>query len=149
MCAYRDGNRRSRVRPAASLIIRKAALPRFSERDILAAYKDRSWCGLGHEVPVLNLHFSPGLARHTGQRTDNICLGVRLSGTAIVMSNLAGEERQPLSATLFCQLRCMLPAPVAELACFTVWMGGRSVQISVEVLLRIWCVSLARTDSLR
>jgi len=56
----------------------------------LAANRRRSRCVFRHGFPVLRVHFSLGLARHTGHRTANTCLGVSFSGTTIVLSNLPG-----------------------------------------------------------
>jgi hypothetical protein len=46
---------------------------KFSGRDTLPAATVRARWVLMHGCPVVSVHFSPGLARHIGQRTDNIC----------------------------------------------------------------------------
>ena len=64
----------------------------------MAANRRRSRCDFWHGFPVLSVHLSRGLARHTGQRTASICLGVSFSGTTIVLSDLAGFQGMPISA---------------------------------------------------
>ena len=39
--------------------------------------------------PVLRVHLSFGKARHMGQRTDKICLWVRVSGATPILFNIA------------------------------------------------------------
>src|ERR1700733_11749218 len=58
---------------------RRDARPRFSGRETLAAAKVRARCVLTDGCPVVSVHFSPGIARHIGHRTDNICRRVSLS----------------------------------------------------------------------
>lgn len=46
--------------------------PKFSGRGAVAAARPRSRCVLFDGCPVVSVHFSFALARHTGHGTDNI-----------------------------------------------------------------------------
>jgi hypothetical protein len=60
--------------PVAAFSIRNVLWLKLSGRGALLAAKLLSMCGFKEGCPVLNLHFSFGLAAQTGQRTDSICV---------------------------------------------------------------------------
>jgi hypothetical protein len=62
-----------RPRVVAAIRVRNATCPRFSA-PALAAARLRARCVFTQGLPVLSVHFSLGVAPHTGQRTDKICL---------------------------------------------------------------------------
>ncbi len=59
--------------PVAAFSIRKVLWPKLWGRGALLAAKLLSTWVFAEGCPVLNLHFSFGLALQTGQRTDKIC----------------------------------------------------------------------------
>ena len=58
----------------AAFKVRREATPKFAGGPALAAARLRSWCVFALGCPVVSVHGSFGLALHTGQRTDRICL---------------------------------------------------------------------------
>jgi len=99
MCGrYRLARRKDGIqrRLVAAFRIRRAACPKFSWAPALAAATLRSLCVLAHGCPVLRVHFSFGLARHTGQRTDNICRNVSFLGLVLVLFNIITFENRQL-----------------------------------------------------
>ncbi len=87
---YLCWKRTRRPRLVADFRIRKAAWPELSGRETLAAANSRLRCVLFDGCPVLSVHFSFGLAPHIGQRTDNMCFNVSVSGFTAILFNIAG-----------------------------------------------------------
>jgi hypothetical protein len=55
----------------------------------LAAASARARCVLAEGCPVIWVHCSFGLARHMGQRTDNMCRRLSFAGSTLVLFNIA------------------------------------------------------------
>src|SRR2546425_5084369 len=67
-------NRMRKPRLVAVFRVRSVACTKFSWQPVLTAARLRARCVFTQGFPVLSVHFSFGLALHTGQRTDKICL---------------------------------------------------------------------------
>lgn len=69
---YLEWNRTRRPRLVSSCSDRRVVYRTFVERGALAAARARSRWVFSDGWPVVRVHFSRGLALHTGHRTDNI-----------------------------------------------------------------------------
>ena len=122
MCGrYRLARRKDGIqrRLVAAFRIRRAACPKFSWAPALAAATLRSLCVFAQGCPVLSVHFSFGLARHTGQRTDNICRNASFLELVLVLFNIITFENRQLCyfdfiicTNINCKDRIRNPQPI-------------------------------------
>ena len=137
-CLLPGGNTTRKPLDASAARDRSAAGTELSGRGALAAATARSACVLIDGWPVVRVHLSFALARHTGHRTDSICFSVSWSVfTPTVFNISAFRSGHFCSSALWFELHngttCCHVTMCLQMNAFSVW---RQIAIALTELVR-------------